>query len=429
VPIETTTAALASPAQQAAVRPHSVEVHPEFTLAFVEFDDQGRFWNREQLDLVLKTLASADDQPDNVGVAVVIFAHGWRHGCDVCDGNVSCFRTFLRQIHEDTKVATRISGGRVKPKRIIGIYVGWRGLSKDVQPFESLSFWARKRVAERIGEQDLVELLTRVENFVRRSNAADPLRSRLVLIGHSFGGTMVYHALANILKMRALQAAPLPSGAAGPENVIHGYGDLIVLMNPAFEASLYAPLHDIDAGFGRFSPAQSPVLVIVASETDGPNRMWFPLGRRIDTLFQKTGERSTREQIVTAVGNYEPFWTHRLTAIDPPAQTDGKQRFRAKAKDCSCALPLATIEDAEANYLNSLLTGSVQRAEMPAGAAADYGRARLQTLKPIDPHDPFWVVRASDDVVSGHNGIFTSYLTDFVRRIIIESSSRMRMAS
>ena len=70
-----------------------------------------------------------------------------------------------------------------------------------------------------------------------------------------------------------------------------------------------------------------------------------------------------------------------------------------------------------------------EMAQGAAGAAASYGRARLENLKAIDPNDPFWVVRASDDVVEGHNGIFTSYLTDFVRRIIIETSSRMRMAS
>src|SRR5258706_564956 len=37
---------------------HTVEIHPDFTLAFVEFDDQGRLWSREQLDLLDRTLTS-----------------------------------------------------------------------------------------------------------------------------------------------------------------------------------------------------------------------------------------------------------------------------------------------------------------------------------------------------------------------------------
>jgi hypothetical protein len=46
--IETSIAALADPHTRAAVRGGPSEVHPEFTLAFVEFDDQGRFWNRDR---------------------------------------------------------------------------------------------------------------------------------------------------------------------------------------------------------------------------------------------------------------------------------------------------------------------------------------------------------------------------------------------
>jgi len=374
---------------------------------------------------VEKTLQKENSIPDTSGIAVVIFAHGWRHSCDVCDQNVTCFRTFLKQISSDASMAAKLTGGQVKRKRVIGIYVGWRGLSAKFTPFKDLSFWARKHVAERIGQQDLVELLTRVELFVRRANTDDPMRARLVLVGHSFGGTMVYTALANVLKVRALQAAPAAGQPDSPEAVIHGYGDVIVLMNPAFEASLYAPLYDIAAGFGRFSPRQSPVLVTIASETDNSNRMWFPLGRRIDTLSQKTGDRSSRAEIVTAIGNYEPFWTHRLTARDPPPK--GKpQEVQSKSSDCSCALPLNPINEEEAKYLGSLVAGGGRKPEAPAGATMPYGRAQLTALKPIDPNSPFWVVRASGDVVRGHSGIFTTYLMDFVRRVIIEASVRSR---
>jgi hypothetical protein len=423
--VETSTAALADPRQQAAVRPHSVEIHPEFELAFVEFDDQGRFWDRGQLELLEKTLQAANEDRETSGPAIVIFAHGWRHGCDVCDQNVTCFRTFLKQIYSDSSSAVRLSGGNVKRKRIVGVYVGWRGLSEKYRPFEDLSFWARKRVAQRIGEQDLVELLMRVEVFQRRANAQDPGRARLVLIGHSLGGTMVYGALANVLKVRALQAAASPADPGAGADVIHGFGDLVLLINPAFEASLYAPLHDIATGFGRFSARQTPVMITVASETDKPNAMWFPLGRRLDTISQKTGDRSSRKELVTAVGNYEPFWTHRLTPRETPPPAPGKRESKAMSRRCSCELPVDPIEAAEAQYLESLVAGG-QRLEAPAGAAVPYGRAMLTTLRPIDPNNPFWVVRASDDVVRGHSGIFTTYLLDFVRRIIIEASSRAR---
>lgn len=79
----------------------------------------------------------------------------------------------------------------MRPKRIVAISTGWRGRSAKIQPLEDLSFWARKQVARRIAEGDFIELLTRVELFVRRANQTDPERMRLAVMGHSFGGTIV----------------------------------------------------------------------------------------------------------------------------------------------------------------------------------------------------------------------------------------------
>jgi len=403
------------------VRSHSVDVHPDFTLAFVEFDDQGRFWNRDQIDLVERTLRTENERADSSGVSVVVFAHGWRHGCDVCDENVACFRTFLKQVRSDSVATSRVSAGRVRPKRIVAIYTGWRGRSAKIQPLEDLSFWARKQVARRIAEGDFIELLTRVELFVRQANQTDPERVRLAVIGHSFGGTIVYASLANILKARVLEARNV---SAGGDRVIRGYGDLIVLINPAFEASLYAPLNELAAGFGAFSPLQPPVLLTIASETDRPNRVWFPLGRYLETLFQNMGDRSPRAAANTAVGNYSEFWTHRLTAAVPPSAGARRDLFGSSSKNCACQLPLDPIDDREAATLVALLSGEGTQAPTPGEAAAPYGRALLTCLKPIGQGNPFWVVRASGDVMHGHSGIFTTYLVDFIRRVFIEANAR-----
>ena len=423
--IETSVGALAAPRSREEVRRHSVEIHPEFTLAFVEFDDQGRFWSREQVALLESTLAAENRRPDASGLVVVVFAHGWRHVPDVCDGNVVCFRTLLAQAQADSAVMAGVAGGGLPPKRLVAVYVGWRGLSARVQPFEDLSFWARKRVSHRIADGDFVELLTRTELFVRRANADDPDRARLIVIGHSLGGTMVHAALSNILKTRVLEALDRQDRPDPRESVIRGFGDLVLLINPAFEASLYAPLHELAGRFRSFSPLQTPVLITVASETDGPNGFWFPLGRRIESLFERTGDRSPRREIVTAVGNYAEFWTHRLTAAaPPPGNRPASDAFGATSPRCACELPLEPIDRAEAASLVTLLKGSGSLEPAPGGAAAPYGRARLAGLKSMAPRSPFWLVRASDEVVHGHNGIFTSFLLDFVRRVIIESNAQ-----
>ena len=68
--------------------------------------------------------------------------------------------------------------------------------------------------------------------------------------------------------------------------------------------------------------------------------------------------------------------------------------------------------------------GQASHGPGPGDAASVYGRARLTALKPIAAGNPFWVVRASDEVVHGHSGIFTTYLTDFIRRVMIESNAQ-----
>src|SRR5262249_45215243 len=103
---------LASGEGRSEVAPHSIEIHPTFTLAFVEFDDQGRFWNRGQLEALERTLEEESRGPAGGGMVVMVFAHGWHHDAGVCDGNVSCYRTFLAQIARVEEGTGRRSGGR-----------------------------------------------------------------------------------------------------------------------------------------------------------------------------------------------------------------------------------------------------------------------------------------------------------------------------
>jgi hypothetical protein len=269
---------------------------------------------------------------------------------------------------------------------------------------------------------DFVELLTRVELFTRKANAAEPNRARLAVIGHSLGGTMVYTALANILKARAVEAAENQDSPDPRASVIRGFGDLVVLVNPAFEASLYAPLKEIADRFRRFSPLQTPVMVTIESETDMANRFWFPLGRNVETAFQHTGPQSPRAEIVSAVGHYAPFWTHRLTAA-APARRRSLPDFFPASPSCSCDLAMEPIGDAEAAELVALLAGHGSQAPVLGQEPTPFGRGRLALVNPIVPKNPFWVVRASDDVLPGHSGIFTTYIIDFVRRVILEANA------
>jgi len=410
---------------------HSVEVHPNFTLAFVEFDDQGRFWDRRQMEELERTLEE-ESRAANGDVIVSVFAHGWEHDSAVCDESVTCFRAFLTQLARDSEGLTRLSAGRLAPRRIVGVYAGWRGRSGTVRVLRELTFWARKRAALRIGGGDLIELLTRIDGFVKRANADGTDHAHMLTMGHSFGGTMVYAALANILKARLVEALGRQGNPDPRATIVRGFGDIVVLVNPAFEAALYLTLHDLSDSLKELSPLQGPVLITIESETDRPNRTWFPLGQMLATLFNRAANRAERVSLRTAVGNYEPFWDYRLAAApgEKAPHRGGSDRLGASRGPCSCDLELETPDEELGRLLSILQPRQRDREErdsdrsaLPSGTVR-YGRTELTCLKPRDRRSPFWVVRASDEVVHEHSGIFTSYLMDFIRHVALEVMER-----
>jgi len=421
--VETTVSYLAERVARKEVGKYSVETHPTFDVAFVEFDDQGRLWDLEQVESMKRALASAVQRADGAGVGIIAFAHGWEHDARVCDEFVACFRTFLDAIAADTGAAAAAAG--VGAPRIVGVYLGWRGRSVVLPVATQLTFWPRKRTAERIGAGELVEVLEYLDLFTHRENDEGRLAS-LSIMGHSFGGTMVYSALSSTLKARLVDALERHAHAPTEENLVHGFGDLVLLINPAFEASAFAPLHELADALGTCSPRQAPVLVVIGSENDTPNRVWFRTGRWVQTFMQSTGPRSGGPLLTTAVGSYDPFITHRVESVAPsraPAP-------RTHVSDCACELPIGELSPEESRMIGDFLRtrrfaspwGSEDVCEECEGGLT-LGTARLTCLPGIIPTRPVWGVRATDDVVDGHSGFFTRPFLDFVRYLILGALS------
>jgi pimeloyl-ACP methyl ester carboxylesterase len=83
-------------------------------------------------------------------------------------------------------------------RHVIGIFVGWRGLSFYAGWLTNLTFWNRKTAALRVALGSVRELFARLRRF-RESHDSD---STLVIVGHSFGGLVVFSALAQSLVER-----------------------------------------------------------------------------------------------------------------------------------------------------------------------------------------------------------------------------------
>lgn len=382
----------------------SIERHPRFTLATIEFDDQGQLWSRAQYDQVIADLQEVYDRSP-MGVQGLVFVHGWKHSAGVCDSNVACFRELLAGFAER-------EGDEGRP--VYGVYLSWRGLSVTPPVLKEFSFWGRKSTAHRVGLGDAIEVLATFEAMHRRKRAEEGGRAtRLSIIGHSFGAAVVYSAIAGTLKERLAAFAASRTQTPG---LFVGFGTITLLVNPAFEAMLYEGFDAVvRLNPGLFDARNPRVLVTVSSEADLATRFAFPLGRFLGTILQRSRGDGQRARMLTTLGNYGPFVTHRLELAGPA------EAAPERTLSCSCA---------------SMVAGAFARAaeyEAEAFSADEdvevLGRTQLvRTGSGPQAVSPFPVVRASAAVIGSHNDIWTPPFADFMAALILRTDALLLQA-
>src|SRR3989442_2027435 len=291
-------------------------------VAYVEIDEQGAFQDRGQVDQAL-TL----DAEQRKSTYVVVFVDGWFHNASQTDDNVRRFKCALNDLHGIER-----SGG----SQVVGIYIGWRGRSLEIPLLQYLTFWDRKNTSEEIGRGSLVEFLTRLERVVKPEPTS---LNKLMLVGHSFGASAVFNAVGQIVLARfLLDAEKLASDKATPAHsqsrpgLVSAYGDLVVLVNPAIEATRIVPFFDALNEYTTkrpdlLSPAQPPRLIILSSEGDQATRTAFPVARAFSTIFESYDTRSVRTPYGTNIELRERQldWHTRSNAADLNKQYHRKQ--------------------------------------------------------------------------------------------------------
>ena len=447
---------------------YSIEDHKDFTLAFVEFDDQGWLYDRAQMDLLMSELEkqSAGEQD----LSIFVYVHGWKHNADFCDNNVCCFRETLKQMNVLEGKYKAVYGWKQR-RKVFGIYVGWRGLSvlgPDV--LRSISFYSRKSAATRVALGSTRELLGKIKDFYERKNADGnneagrkiqqkrPMQSadaddapragtRLLTMGHSFGGLVVYTAVAQALMESAIEPEKFAR-----DQLVKPFGDLVFIVNPAFEGTRYEPLHQI-AKRRPYPGYQPPVFVAVTSAADEATKIAFPVGRWFNGVWEnystgKEGEKiahtptQQRDANVNTIGHTERFRTHRLE-YTPDKNFDTKAAKKSsESTDCTCPykdgienlLAKADIESEFGDWLANLNNG----ADWNLGADAKNSSGQRVTgwtrkyrdhlslvHDPADadnsPDNPFWVVYTKKEIIPDHNGFYTPLFLNFVRHTYDDS--------
>ncbi len=249
---------------------------PGCELAILEFDDQGLCLARLAMDELQASLRRLEGQ----NPIILVFAHGWKHNASSSDDNLAHFTEILRQIAASERT--------VGDRPVLGVYAAWRGLSRDGNWFwNQSSFWDRQEAAQRVSLGSARELLGRLKAFRNGPPGGDgKARATLVVIGHSFGGLLIYAAIAqSLIEAAATQAKVVPS-----------FGDLVLLVNPAFSAVSYLPIHEI-VRHANFDPEQLPVCVSVTATNDWATKYAYPLG----TLFRLVTEAWLRHSHILLV--------------------------------------------------------------------------------------------------------------------------------
>jgi pimeloyl-ACP methyl ester carboxylesterase len=359
----------------------------DIPIGIIEFDDQGVLQNRKYKDEIIDRIRQLTNEH---GALTVVFAHGWLNNASPENENLAHFQKMLleiaatdRAICEDAKTC--------EGRKVVGVYLAWRGMSATVQPFKALSFWNRKSRAERIGQDGATEVLADLAKVRSAKNETKhSVENRLILIGHSFGGALLYSATQQLLMQDA--ASEVKGGS-----VDRTIASLVILVNPAFEAARFTSLHD-RADTMTFPKTQSTILAIFTSETDDATKWTFPAGRFLSTLFTKYNPNFPEQPELdrTAIGHYADYQTHEL-------RLGGKQEFES--------VPHAVCE--WERFRKSETDGwDLKRVTLKRND-------RLKKLGPTQQMNPYYNVVVDDAIISGHSGIWDpKFFMEFIPRFV-----------
>lgn len=364
-------------------------------------------------------LSILQERTEGRGLLNIVFVHGWHHGAGYRfgkeDENIQDFRKFLGRVARVEEL--HAEDRRSTPRLVAGLYVGWRGDSVALPVLNELTFWDRKTTAHKVGNGGVMRVLSELESLRDKLNQISDLStdisgSRLNIIGHSFGAAIVFSSINEVLQSRFVSG----TSVSGEDAVIvDGFGDLTILVNPAFEASQFGPLSDMSVEYSSYGRNQPPILAILSSESDQATRTAFSVGRFASTVFEST-RIMTRQNMVTgrqeevsqydsnirAVGHFKPYRTHNLNVFGERTLEPGSISF------------------ANTLTLNALFVDQWQSSNDQTIYMAGSILERLETSPRRNPYLNIFV---DEGIIDGHNDIFNPRIEAFIRQLMFSDFS------
>ncbi|MBQ5950232.1 hypothetical protein [Massilia sp. ST3] len=460
------------PSESAAALPQCAKVTPEsgkgYELHFVEFDDQG--WaaalpanntarsdtrSETQTDHLMKRLEKLLSNGEYVNI--VLYVHGWQHSAKGDDEDVQQFRNVLSSV----RTLQHSSDSKKANRKVIGIYIGWRGRSWMFPGIEPFSFWSRKNTALRVSHGAVQELFARLRsvqqhyNTVHHSPDCVPpkegtlttggCRVRTLMIGHSFGAWILYSAMsAQIIAALNAEKDLNEKAAPGGEESATAHtnetskienrrpAEMIVLINPAFEAVRYQPVHRAAINY-KSKVAQPPLLVTISTSGDTATRTFFPVGRLMNSIFQRPTTSVEQAKAMTRThGNFGMYHTHRLTRLEKDRCEGWQPPGPLSSKDKDQVLENKRIEIDNSRRFFERYTGSDG---LLTPWVRDFcGGVQLSLLESSDPNHNrdanslVWNIRTDASIIPNHSAIEKWRFLEFVRQLYADTDWRVEPA-
>jgi hypothetical protein len=436
----------------------SMEEHLEYDLFTVEFDDQGWLQGtskntpspKDHMHDFLLRLEKLYNENQQNGLSIVVYVHGWHGNARPDDGDMINFRKFLGQIKVAENGRTLSADPRnltdakrvysdepvtLKRPRVVGVYVGWRGESLPIGYLRKITFWERKGAAEQVAQGSVRELFQQLDyardcgrtgldwkatrkklsqkeqEEERQKKITVGYRNvRMLTIGHSFGGLVTYRALSSEFIGYAVRASA--------DEFVSRLGDMVIIVNPAFEGARYEPLHVAGRRIGAVKHNQLPTIIIATTKADWATKYAFPAARIINTIFEMPpGDEYAAA--VFAVGHNKRYQTHSLALCNPKTNPDCEKACRPPSPDKKVEAGVALSKERDAILAEAEL---MDRLGEQGFKDKTYLCSNLELTtngELLPPNNPFWVVSTKGEIMRGHNDIFNERFVSFFRQMYL----------
>jgi hypothetical protein len=295
--------------------------------SFIEFDERGDyldFGQHQHAWVKIRELSAGDKPP----ALVVIYCHGWKNNSQSDD--MVRFNSFLSRLANTPPVMDR-------RLRVHGIYVAWRGngflpsvdLKSDeyqqtIEEFgapivsakyhlrwwgfpvwipQQLSYWSRKGAAEkRVSGVPIARTIFTCANAATHFNP----KSRVLVIGHSFGALMLERSLGQACVGALTAQWPWMRTAVADRPVANPLPFNCVLFVNSAAPSIHAKeLSDLFWAHQRAleqsdpTTARKPIIISVTSSADSATGFWHYWANLLACLMPSLQRAYRRALFVT----------------------------------------------------------------------------------------------------------------------------------